>query len=73
MDWKKIIAQIQAHGLSQPQIAGRCGCGQATISDLASGKTRDPRDSLGQALRALLTNLQLEAGEVPQRRATDPA
>lgn len=53
MDWKKLIAELQAQGLTQPQIAERCGCGQATISDLASGKTGDPRHSLGQALKAL--------------------
>ena len=53
MDWKLLIAELRAHGLSQPQIAAACDCGQATISDLASGKTDDPRHSLGQALRAL--------------------
>lgn len=53
MDWKQIIAQLQAAGLSQAQIAARCGCVQATISDLASGKTSDPRHSLGQSLQAL--------------------
>ena len=53
MDWKLLIADLRAHGLSQPQIAARCNCGQATISDIASGKTTDPRHSLGQALREL--------------------
>lgn len=60
MDWKTTIAQIQAHGLTQPQIAAVCGCGQATISDLASGKTQDPRHSLGEALRGLLSRLEAE-------------
>ncbi len=60
MDWKSLIAQIQAHGLSQPQIAAICGCGQATVSDLARGATGDPRDSLGQSLRELLKKLQAE-------------
>lgn len=64
MDWKQLIADIGAYGLSQPQIASICVCGQATISDLASGKTKDPRDSLGQALRALLA--KAKAGELPE-------
>ncbi len=53
MNWKSLIADLLANGLSQPQIAVICECGQATISDLARGDTKDPRDSLGQALRAL--------------------
>lgn len=61
MDWKSLIAEIQALGRSQPQIAAECGCGQATISDLVSGKTKDPRHSLGVSLIALRDRLRLEA------------
>jgi len=71
MDWKQLIADIGAYGLSQPQIASICVCGQATISDLASGKTKDPRDSLGQALRALLA--KAKAGELPELIGADGA
>lgn len=53
MDWKSLIAEIQRHGYTQPQIAAVCGCGQATISDLALGNTKEPRHSLGEALRRL--------------------
>jgi transcriptional regulator with XRE-family HTH domain len=53
MDWKQLIAEIQARGLSQQQIATKCKCTQSTISDLASGTTGQPRYSLGEALRAL--------------------
>lgn len=54
MDWKKIIAEIRSAGqLTQPQIANQCGCGQATISGLSIGTTRQPRHSLGVALLAL--------------------
>lgn len=53
MNWKLLIAELKAAGWTQPQIAAACGCGQATISELANGTTKDPRDSLGQALRAL--------------------
>lgn len=61
MDWKSLISDIQTLGMSQPQIAAVCGCGQATISDLVSGKTKDPRHSLGVSLIALRDRLRLEA------------
>lgn len=50
MQWKDYIAAIAEKGVSQSQIAKQAGCGQATISDLASGKTQEPRHSLGVAL-----------------------
>jgi len=50
MDWPSIIADIQKRGLSQSQIAMACHCGQATVSDLSSGKTKQPGFVLGQAL-----------------------
>jgi predicted transcriptional regulator len=54
MDWKALIAELQRLGHTQPQIAAVCGCGQATISDLAKGHTKEPRHSLGEALKSLL-------------------
>lgn len=65
MDWKQIIGRLQASGMSQPQIAARCRCGQATISDLASGKTSDPRHSLGQALQLLAREVEEAASRQP--------
>lgn len=50
MEWKDYLAKLAAKGVSQSQIAREVGCGQATISDLALGKTREPRTSLGMAL-----------------------
>lgn len=50
MEWKDYLAKLAAKGVSQSQIAKEVGCGQATISDLALGKTREPRTSLGMAL-----------------------
>lgn len=55
MQWKDYIAAIFEKGISQSRLANLVGCGQTTISDLASGKTREPRYSLGIAI--------LEAGE----------
>ncbi|MGJ7529826.1 XRE family transcriptional regulator [Variovorax sp. GB1P17] len=53
MDWQSIIAEIQKRGLSQSQIAAFCRCGQATVSDLANGKTKQPSFVFGQSLLAL--------------------
>lgn len=50
MQWKDYITAIFEKGVSQSQLASLVGCGQATISDLASGKTREPRHSLGVAI-----------------------
>ena len=61
MDWKQIIAEIQRHGqMTQPQIAEKCGCGQATISDLVNGATKQPRWPLGAALLDLLNTVNKE-------------
>lgn len=55
MDWKNIIAEIQRHGqMTQSQIAAEVECGQATISDLANGGTKQPSYSLGAALLKVL-------------------
>jgi hypothetical protein len=43
------LAQFTAKGVRQSQIAREAGSGQATISDLAPGKTRVPRTSPGMA------------------------
>ena len=62
MNWKTIIADIQRHGeLTQPQIAEKVGCSQATISDLVNGATKQPRYPLGAALIDLLDSLRQPA------------
>jgi IS30 family transposase len=53
MRWKSIIADLLKSGLTQPQIADACNCRQTTISALYTGKTIEPRYSLGRALERL--------------------
>ena len=53
MNWSNVIAELQAAGWSQPQIAAECGCAQSTISDLAGGRTKDPRYTIGEKLKQL--------------------
>ena len=53
MNWPALISDIQAAGWSQPQIAAECRCAQSTISDLAGGRTKDPRYTIGERLKQL--------------------
>jgi transcriptional regulator with XRE-family HTH domain len=53
MDWKEVIGALMATGLTQKEIAAICNCGQATIADLYSGTTKEPKHALGERLRAL--------------------
>lgn len=54
MDWKTVVIEIQRErNLTQPQIAAAVSCAQTTISDLATGKTKEPRYALGVALLSL--------------------
>lgn len=53
MDWKSLIADLQANGYTQPQIAVACKCVQSTISDLATGLTKQPRFEIGTSLQKL--------------------
>lgn len=61
MQWKDYIAAITEKGLTQKQLAEKAGCGQATISDIASGKTRDPRSSIGLAILSVGKRLGIKA------------
>jgi transcriptional regulator with XRE-family HTH domain len=53
MDWKKIIADLVASGMTQLDIAKRIGIKQPSVCSIASGKTKDVRHSVGERLRAL--------------------
>jgi predicted transcriptional regulator len=62
MDWTVVISELSGtFGMSQPEIATACGCGQSTVSGLATGVTKDPRHSTGQKLLALLEAKRREA------------
>lgn len=53
MNWKTLIEEIQAAGLSQSAIAALIGKSQAWVSAVLSGKYGDLKWSDGQALIAL--------------------
>lgn len=69
MDWVSFMAELQGFGLSQQEIAEWCGCGQSTISDLARGDAKDPRDSLGQRLRTLMLMKRAERAAAAEAAA----
>ena len=56
MNWTKIIFELTDRakgGITQTELAKRCGCSQATISDLLRGEIRKPSFTIGQKLVAL--------------------
>ena len=53
INWPQLLRALLADGMTQPEIAKACDCGQSTISDMLRGKTNDPRTSLGLRLLAL--------------------
>jgi len=57
MNWQQHIAALQASGLTQQQIADACNCAQTTISDLATGASKQPVYSTGAALLELAKTL----------------
>lgn len=50
MDWPNILKDLSERGLTQQQIAEKCGVAQGTVSDLARGESKNPSFSFGQAL-----------------------
>lgn len=53
-DWPAILRQIRRHGrMRLIDIAVECGCTESALAELASRRTREPRYSTGQALKAL--------------------
>lgn len=53
MDWKQLISELQATGLTQTQLSERTGLAQSAISELATGKTTEPKWTTGDKLKAL--------------------
>ena len=63
MDWKNIIKQaLTRGGLTQVELAQLAGCSQSSIGDLMSGRTQEPRYSLGLRL------LELSNAKTPARQ-----
>lgn len=63
MDWKQLISELTRLGVSQAEIATQTGIAPPTISELATGKTREPRWTTGQKLRALHRSAKRKAAK----------
>jgi len=66
MNWPHILRSLVKSGMTQPQIAAVCQCGQSTLSELLHGKTRDPRYSLAASLIKLAADRGIDLGPVQQ-------
>lgn len=53
MDWKTLIAKLQASGLTQTQIGDALDKSQAWVADVAAGRYGDLKWADGNALIAL--------------------
>ena len=53
INWQKLIDDLVKSGLTQSQIGEKCGVTQPAIQLIYSGKTNEPRYSLGERLLAL--------------------
>jgi hypothetical protein len=71
IDWTKLLSAIVASGMSQPQVAAACQCGQSTISFVLRGLTKDPRSSLGFRLIALARSRGIDV-QLPWEAMTSP-
>ena len=63
MNWKTILYEIQACGLSQTQVAERIEKSQAWVSAVSQGKYSDLRWSDGEAMLNLLEELRSQSKE----------
>lgn len=53
MIWQKIIAELEAKGLTQSEIAEKCDVSQPYVSQLKTGKRHQVNHTVGEALKAL--------------------
>ena len=67
MQWKNIISDLKASGLTQMQIAERCGCAQSTISEMSTDGDRIPSFPIGAAL------LDLHKKRIKKRKSAHEA
>lgn len=73
LNWQHLIEWLIADGMTQPQIAVACQCGQSTISDIARGATSDPRSRTGFALLRLARERGIDVTELITAEHPAPA
>ena len=61
MDWKNLIADLRAQGMTQAEIGKHANASQSTICDISKGRIQDPRHSIGDRLCALHRRVMAKA------------
>lgn len=56
-DFQAVVRALMAKGTGQIELGRYCGCSQASISDIATGRTVDPSYSIGARLLDLLSEV----------------
>ena len=51
--WSSMLRDLKRAGMTQMQIAERCGCEQSAVSALSNGRAEEPRHTLGERIIAL--------------------
>ena len=69
MNWKKLIHDLCAAGMTQIEISTEVGLAQASISDIARGRTKAPSWEPGQKLIALHNRVINEKQEANEQEA----
>lgn len=60
MSLQSVIQELLDLGMTQTEIATTCKCTQSSISDIHTGKTKNPNFTLGTSLLALLESKRAE-------------
>jgi predicted transcriptional regulator len=68
-DWQRVIARLQACGMTQGAIASQIGVSQGAVSHLATGRTKDIDWTKGDALLKLLRDCEQRSAPSPEQAA----
>ena len=68
MNWKTLITDLQAAGLTQLEIGKKIGLSQPSVVDVIRERTKDLKWSVGQALIKLHAE-KLGADDTPQSQS----
>lgn len=52
-DWSKLLLELRSKGLKSPAIARHAGVDATTIRDLIGGRIKEPKYSVGEAIKDL--------------------
>jgi len=64
MDWKALIGDLEATGLTQKEIAEYAGCSQPYVSQLKKGLRKNPEYKIGLCLVQLQKNARKSKARV---------